>query len=127
MKNSELENNFWKYRLENGFEIIAGKTAEDNDILSIVYALDSDFWFHVLGTSGSHVLLRHPEKIKPDKETLINAASVAAWFSKARSAKSVYVTYTLAKNVGKNKNFKPGSVFVKKSKKIKVSPKLPND
>lgn len=126
MKNSKFENNFWKYKLENEFEIIAGKTAEDNDILSTVYAMDSDLWFHVQGTSGSHVLLRHPDKIIPEKETVIKAASVAAWFSKARQAKSVYVTYTLAKNVGKDKGFKAGAVFVKKSKKIKVPPKLPD-
>ena len=82
--------------------------------------MDSDLWFHVQGTSGSHVLLRHPDKIIPEKETVIKAASVAAWFSKARQAKSVWVTYTLAKNVSKDKGFKAGTVFVKKSKKIKL-------
>ena len=127
MKNKKSDKNFWRYSLENDFEIIAGRTAEGNDELSMFYSLDTDYWFHVSGTTGSHVLLRHPEKMAPDKITLMQAASVAAWFSKARSAKSVYVTYTLAKNIKKEKGLKPGSVFVMKSKKIKVSPGLPDD
>ena len=45
---------FWKYDLGDGWEAWAGKTAEDNDLLSLRVATPEDFWFHICGMSGSH-------------------------------------------------------------------------
>lgn len=114
--------NYWKYKCLDGFIIIAGKTAIDNDILSLEIALPNDNWFHVSGESGSHVVLHHTDNIKPKKSHLKEAAAVAAWHSKSRNAKSVYVTHSLVKHVKKIKGSLPGSVTVKNFSKIKVTP-----
>ena len=51
----------------DGFIIIAGKSAKDNDLLSLKIALPNDNWFHVSDDSGSHVVLHHPDNNKPEK------------------------------------------------------------
>ena len=74
----------WAYELEGGWHAWAGRTARDNDHLSLKVARNDDWWFHVRGMPGSHVVLRVPEGEEPDRETLKQAAAVAAWYSKAR-------------------------------------------
>ena len=48
------------YRIE-GFEVLVGKTQQDNDTLSLKLAKPQDFWFHVAGYAGSHVVVANPE------------------------------------------------------------------
>ena len=112
--------------LPNGFEVRAGKTDADNDILSLKTARANDLWFHVHGMPGSHVILHHPNGGKPDNTTIKQAAAIAAWHSKARNAGTVPVSCTAAKHVGKPRGARPGSVSIKREKMIKVRPALPD-
>lgn len=121
-----MEINYWTYQLPEGFEALAGKTDADNDLLTIKIAKPNDYWFHVAGSPGSHVILRHPKRLCPSQSTLYIAASIAAWHSKERNNKQSLVKYTLAKNVTKSRGSAAGSVFVKKTKIIKVNPKIPD-
>ena len=116
------EINYWKYNISDGFIILAGKTAADNEALSLKIAKPNDFWFHVSGDSGSHIILHHPDGDKPQKDIVRKAASIAAWHSKSRNSKNVFVTYSLAKFVKKEKGTPKGTVYVKNSKKIKIKP-----
>jgi predicted ribosome quality control (RQC) complex YloA/Tae2 family protein len=111
--------------LAGGFEVLAGKTDADNDILSLRVAHPNDLWFHIHGLPGSHVILRHPEQDKPDSATIRAAAAIAAWHSKAKQAGTVPVCCTEAKHVSKPRGFRPGSVSVKREKIVKVRPALP--
>lgn len=115
----------WKYKLPGGFEVLAGKTDVDNDLLSLKIAKANDLWFHVRGLPGSHVILRHSEGEKPESATIKTAAAIAAWHSKARKAGMVPVSCTEAKHVGKPRGAKPGSVSIKREKTLKVRPALP--
>ncbi len=115
----------WTYILENGFEVLAGKTDVDNDTLSLTIAKPNDYWFHASGSPGSHVILRHLKTTSPAREILEQAASIAAWHSKSRNNKIAKVTYTLAKNISKPRGSSPGSVNVKRTKILKVRPGLP--
>lgn len=125
MNEREIQPDFWKYDLPDGFEALAGKTDADNDLLSLRVANANDLWFHVRGLPGSHVVLRHPDGNKPDTAIIRQAASIAAWHSKARNAGLVPVCYTEARHVGKPRGAKPGSVSVKREKLIKVRPARP--
>ena len=125
MRGDDIQPDCWKYDLADGYEVLAGKTDADNDILSLKLAAPGDLWFHVRGLPGSHVILRHPEGQKPDSSTIKQAAAIAAWHSKARNAGTVPVCYTEAKHVGKPRGAKPGSVTVKREKIVKVRPALP--
>ena len=117
----------YEYPLGDGWSIMAGHSDSDNDRLSLKIARPEDWWFHVRGMPGSHVILRCPEDIKeePDKEMLKQAASVAAWHSKARSGGVVAVACTKAKFVSKPRGAKPGTVSLRKEIVLKVRPGLP--
>jgi predicted ribosome quality control (RQC) complex YloA/Tae2 family protein len=115
------------FKLKGGFEVWVGKDSKANDMLTMRYAKQNDFWFHVSGTSGSHTVLKIPEgtEIIP-KEIIKTAASICAYYSKAKNAKIVKVSYTQVKNVQKYKGAKSGSVVIKNEKVIKCSPLLPS-
>jgi predicted ribosome quality control (RQC) complex YloA/Tae2 family protein len=125
MQRKEIQPDFWKYDLPDGFEALAGKTDADNDLLSLRIARANDLWFHVHSLPGSHVILRHPDGDKPGTALIRQTAAIAAWHSKARNAGNVPVNYTEAKHVGKPRGAKPGSVTIKREKTIKVRPALP--
>jgi predicted ribosome quality control (RQC) complex YloA/Tae2 family protein len=118
----------YEYPLPDGWSIMAGHSESDNDRLSLKIAKPYEWWFHVRGMPGSHVILRAPEGIKegpPDKEMLKQAAAVAAWHSKARNGGVVAVSATLAKFVSKPRGAKPGTVNIRKETVFKVRPGLP--
>ena len=104
----------YEYELPGGWKVLAGKTDEDNDMLSIRLAHPEDWWFHVRGMPGSHVLLRHRPDEEPDRETLKRAAAIAAYHSKAREGGMVSVSCTRAKNVTKPRGAKPGTVTIRR-------------
>jgi len=114
------------FRLTDGIEVWVGKDSSANDLLSMKYTSQSDLWFHVHGYSGSHTVLKAQNEIEPiPKEIIKTAASIAAFYSKAKNAKNVLVSYTKAKNVQKYKGAKSGSVTIKNEKNVKVNPGLP--
>ena len=113
----------WTYIID-GFEVVAGKTDADNDQLSLRIAHANDYWFHVKGMPGSHVILK-ADGGEPDRSVLERAAAVAAYHSKARGGGVVAVNMTQAKNVSKPKGAKPGTVQIRREKTLKVRPEVP--
>jgi predicted ribosome quality control (RQC) complex YloA/Tae2 family protein len=113
------------YELGDSFIVIAGKTSKDNDFISMKVAGKNDLWFHIKGMSGSHVLLRSKDKIKPGRIEIEKAAAVAAYYSKARNAGIVPVNYTFAHCVSKPSKAPSGTVTIKKAQVVKVRPSLP--
>ena len=82
-------------------------------------------WFHAHGYAGSHVILRREErKEDPSRRTLEEAAAIAAYWSKGRTANKVSVAYTLAKYVSKPRGGVPGLAMMKREKTIMVRPAL---
>ena len=116
---------FWRYELPGGWSVLAGRTEEDNDILSTELAQSNDWWFHAADVPGSHVVLQARDEHEPPREVLEMAAAVAAYHSKGRGAPLVSVTYTHARNVIKPHGAKPGLVHVSRSSTLKVKPALP--
>ncbi|MBN2449873.1 MAG: DUF814 domain-containing protein [Lentisphaeria bacterium] len=117
----------WHYLLPGGWSVRAGKTDEDNDLLTFRASAGSDWWFHVKGVSGSHVVLRSCRGMEPDRGTLEGAAAIAAWHSKARNAGVVAVTCTRVRHVGKPRDASPGQVRCQAERVLKVRPGLPED
>ena len=114
-----------KFQSSAALEILAGQDDESNDYLTFRVGHANDIWFHVSGTPGSHVILRCGEaKDQPDRESLREAAALAAWFSKMRLGGKVAVSYCLVKQVGKPRGMRPGKVTIKNAKKLVVRPAL---
>lgn len=114
------------YELDEGWTVVVGKTDQDNDYLSLVFSEPNDYWFHVDGCPGAHVLLLHREGLEPKHQHLETAAEIAAYHSKARKALKVGVSMARAGDVGKSKGSPAGQVLVRKEKIYKVQPQLPN-
>jgi len=120
------DRSFLTYRLEGGWEVLAGRTAADNDELSLRVARQDDWWFHAHAAAGSHVILRAREDAEPDRDTLRAAAAIAAYHSKARAGGIVPVSCTRARFVTKPRGAKAGTVEIRKETTIKVRPALPS-
>jgi predicted ribosome quality control (RQC) complex YloA/Tae2 family protein len=112
------------YELPDGWTVFAGTTDADNDYLSTEIAEPDDWWFHADKVPGSHVILRARPTGEPSRETLRQAAAVAAYHSKARNAGSVPVHCTQARHVTKPRGAKTGTVSVSRGKVLKVRPDI---
>lgn len=108
------------YQFE-GYQILVGKGARDNDTLTFKVASPQDFWLHAAGYAGSHVVVRNPDRGEVPRSVLSHAAGLAAHFSKAREAGGkVEVHYCRVHEVSKPKGFPAGKVVLKKWKGLKV-------
>jgi predicted ribosome quality control (RQC) complex YloA/Tae2 family protein len=113
------------YTLPGGWQVWVGRTDADNDRLSLHLAKPNDWWFHVRGMPGSHVLLRARPEADPDRDTLKRAAAIAAYHSKARTAGVVAVSCTRVRYVTKPRDAPPGTVQIRKEIVLKVRPEAP--
>ena len=121
----KIKYNITEYTLPGDWTVLAGKTDADNDFLSLKMANPNDYWFHVRGMPGSHVVLRGKDGEEPDKSVLKEAAAIAAWHSKAKNGGVTAVSCTMAKYVSKPRGAKPGTVHIKKESVLKVRPGIP--
>jgi predicted ribosome quality control (RQC) complex YloA/Tae2 family protein len=112
----------FKYFTFEGFEIYAGKNSANNDKLTFGFAHKDDLWLHASGVSGSHVIIKHKQKINFPNQVIEKAASIAAFFSKSKGSIMVPVVYTLRKFVRKPKGAAPGAVIIEKEKMIMARP-----
>lgn len=107
----------------DGFTVLVGRTAADNDVLTVKLASPRDFWLHVAAGSGSHVVVRNPEGVdRLPRETRQFAASLAAGYSKARSGGRVAVHVTTCSEVRKPRGFSPGKVTLGRYETVQASP-----
>lgn len=114
----------FRYVLPGGWKVLAGRSESDNDALSLKIARADDWWFHVRGMPGSHVVLRSEEGREPDRETVKRAAAIAAYHSKGRGGGTVAVSCTRARYVSKPRGAEPGTVSIRKETVLKVRPAL---
>jgi predicted ribosome quality control (RQC) complex YloA/Tae2 family protein len=112
------------YELPGGWMVFAGASDADNDYLSTELAQPNDWWFHADKVPGSHVILRARTDAEPSRETLKQAAAVAAYHSKARNASTVAVHYSRARHVSKPRGVKTGTVNVLRGRVLKVRPDI---
>ncbi len=113
-----------EYILPGQWRVFIGKTDRDNDTLSLKVAQPNDWWFHVRGMPGSHVILPCPSGKDPDRNTIKIAAAIAAYYSKAREGGVVAVSATRSRYVTKPRGAKPGTVQIRKEIVLKVRPGL---
>ena len=118
---------FRKYTSPDGFQIYIGRNSKENDLLLRRIASGRDMWLHAKQIHGSHVIIRNPEN-KPGipMPTLLQAAQIAAFFSKARHSSHVPVDYTWARYVVKPKGGAAGFVNYTHEKTLYVEPEGPN-
>lgn len=109
-----------QYTSSDGTVIYVGRNNKQNEYVTHKLAHKEDIWLHTLNIPGSHVIIKSSE---PSEQTLIEAAQLAAYYSKARDSESVPVDYTKVKYVKKPTGAKPGFVTYTEQKTLFVTPK----
>ena len=113
--------------VEDGFEILIGRGASENDELTFGVAAKVDRWLHVAGgTPGSHVVIRNPEQSEIPGAVIRRAAPLAAWYSKARNRALVEVHHCRVADVRKPKGAPPGLVQLARYERVRVKPEAPS-
>ena len=108
-----------RFVASDGTEIFVGKNNLQNDQLTLKQARKSDIWLHAKNIPGSHVIVKDDA---PSEETLLEAAELAAYFSKFRQSAQVPVDYVAVKHVHKPNGAKPGFVIYENQKTLFVTP-----
>ncbi|MBA2734505.1 MAG: NFACT family protein [Acidobacteria bacterium] len=111
-----------RYRSSDGFEILVGRGARDNDQLTFRIAKPQDLWLHAADYPGSHVIIRNSTRKDIPHRTIIEAAQLAAHFSQAKRDTKVDVHFTQRKFLSKPKGAAPGLVRMSSFRSITVEP-----
>jgi predicted ribosome quality control (RQC) complex YloA/Tae2 family protein len=110
-----------------GFEVLVGRGDEENDVLTFEVAAPEDFWLHVAGgVSGSHVVIRNPDKLAELPQPVVReAAALAAYHSKARGRRRVEVHLCRVADVGKRRGAPAGEVELRRWTAVRVAATSP--
>jgi len=122
----DIKSKFRHYIIDGKYNVYVGKDSKSNDLLTMKFARQNDYWFHARSVSGSHVVLKneYPKEGIP-KNILKSAASIAAYHSKAKTSGMVPVSYTQKKYVTKKKGMDPGKVALLREDVLIVKPEIP--
>ena len=112
-----------RYRSSDGYEVLVGRAARDNDNLTFKIAQPNDLWMHAGDYPGSHVVIRNHTRKEIPHRTIIEAAQLAARFSQASEDSKVVIHYTPRKFLSKPKGAAPGLVRLSRFRSITVEPK----
>jgi len=119
----EASEDIRSFLLEENWEILVGKTARANDKLSLEIGRPMDFWFHVAGMPGSHVVARHPDRPESCPRHIKRiAGGLAAYYSKAKTSKRPAIHFSTCKHVSKRGNLPPGKVFLRRFEAFHTPP-----
>lgn len=104
-----------------GHEILVGKNNIQNDMITFKIGKKEDYWFHAKGIPGSHVIIKTNGDELTDNE-YVEAAQIAAYYSKGKNSSAVEVDYTKKSNIKKPPNAKPGFVIYDTNYSMIVKP-----
>jgi len=110
-----------RYISSDGFDIYIGKNNTQNDNLTLRMANNHDIWMHTKDIPGSHVIVITGGK-ELSERTILEAANLAAYHSKAKNSTQVPVDYVAKRHVRKPNGAKPGFVIYDSHKTVYVTP-----
>ncbi|MBN2829577.1 MAG: DUF814 domain-containing protein [Candidatus Cloacimonetes bacterium] len=113
---------FRRLRINANWEIMIGRKARENDLLTGRVAKPTDWWFHTRIYQGTHVVLRNYAKLTPNDDLIEVCCRLAAYYSKAKTSINVPVDYTQIRFVTKPRGAAPGYVIYKNQKTVFVNP-----
>jgi len=121
--NQPAEPQLLRYYSPQGFEIVVGRNARQNEQITFDVAKAEDLWLHARGAPGSHVIIRNGgQPVQP--ETLTMAAQLAAYYSKLRGERAVTVIFTPKRFVSRAPGGHTGQVLVREEETLTVPGEL---
>ena len=113
--------NITTFKTKDGITIYVGKNNIQNNYITHTLATKNDYFFHVQGNPGSHIIVKTNNLTDELKEL---AGVIAACFSPAKNSTNVCVDYTQVKNLKKVPGMKGSFVTYTSYKSIFVKPDL---
>jgi len=112
-----------RFESPDGFTVLVGKSARDNDTLTFKVARANDLWMHVASGPGSHVVVRNPDNLPSlPRDTVRFAAALAVGYSSARKGGRSAVHVARRSDVSKPRGWAPGKVALRRYKTVQASP-----
>lgn len=124
--NQKLKPDFREFETTDGFKVLVGRNNRQNDLLTLKTANKNDLWFHTKDIPGSHTVII-TEGREVSRQAILEAAQIAAYFSKAKDSSQVPVDYTLIRRVNKPQGAKPGKVIYTDQHTVYIKPALPKE
>mgnify|MGYP006279887837 CR=1 FL=1 len=103
-----------------GFRILVGRTARENDELLRRYVRGNDYWLHTRDAPGGYVFVRSKPGKSVPLDVLLDAGNLAVWYSKAKNAGEADLFYTQVKHLRRAKHGKTGLVIPTQEKNLAV-------
>ncbi len=110
-----------RFTTSAGHTVLVGRNNRQNDYVTFQAAARRDTWFHVRELPGSHVVLKEAPS-PPPEEDIIEAAFLAAYFSRGKDSSAVAVDYTEIRHVRRRPGGKPGFVFYDNFETVTANP-----
>lgn len=105
----------------NGWHILVGRTASENDELLRHHVKGQDWWLHARDWPGGYVFIKNQKGKSVPLDTLLDAGNLALFYSKGRKAGKGDLYYTQVKYLRRAKNAPKGTVLPSNEKNISVS------
>lgn len=109
-----------QYLASDGTLLLLGRSNRQNDFVTFKAAKPEYLWLHAQKVPGSHVIVCTDKEVSP--QTLLEAATLAAYYSRNRENTKAAVDYTRRKHVRKPPQAKPGFVVYDHFQTIIVDP-----
>ena len=113
-----------KFITSDGFTVLVGRNNRQNDKLTLKDANNHDMWLHVKNIPGSHTIIVSDRR-EITEQAILEAAQIAAYYSRAKDSSQVPVDYTFVKTRFKTARCKTGYGNIRKNKTVYVTPALP--
>ena len=108
-------------RLESeGFTILVGRTAKENDELLRKFVKGNDFWLHARDYPGAYIFIKFKPGFTVPLSVLTDAGSLALHFCKAKNISSGDLFYTRVKYLRRAKHGIMGTVIPTQEKNLFV-------
>lgn len=105
----------------DGWYILVGRDANENDELLRHYVRGSDMWFHTRDCPGGYVFVKHRAGKTIPLEIMLYAGNLAIYYSKARKNGKADLYYTQVKYLRRAKNGPKGLVIPTQEKNISIT------
>jgi predicted ribosome quality control (RQC) complex YloA/Tae2 family protein len=112
-----------RFSSSDGYEIVVGRSDWENDAITFRLARGNDIWLHAADYPGSHVVILNPQRKPIPHRTVLEAAQLAAFYSRAKNEAKVAVNYTERKYVSKPPRAEPGLVRLSSFRTVLVEPR----